>query len=366
MTNNDHLEKIKKLAADLKALREAGESLDVDAVRRRLEKVGLVRGGDAPRPAGTDSPVVYSRDMPRGVGPLKAARRRRGDFLRLEDVVPGRHQPAPAGPGFYLVERPAGDMARHAEAIPRRFSRMAADLARGEATEGTRNAPLLDELTAVARAWPGRLKFLDIETTGLGISPLFLVGLLCVQGSGPRTAWNSLPGQVSQGHASRSREHGPEAHATGGGAHELVIRQLLARNYAEEASVLSYLAELLVDSDVLVTFNGKTFDLPYIRVRCAATGVRFRERFRHVDLLHPARRLYRHRLPNCRLQTLEEYICRLPRTPDIPGHEIPAAYHEFVRTGNACEMVDIIRHNAIDLITMAHLVLAMAREHRNL
>ena len=162
----------------------------------------------------------------------------------------------------------------------------------------------------------------DIETTGLTAgTPLFLIGVL--------------------------------GHFNG----ELRVVQLLARDYTEEAALLAHFAALLDASSVVVSFNGKSYDLPYIRDRCLFFGVPFRLQQAHIDMLHVARRLWGWRLPNCKLQTLEQYICRRIRRGDIPGAEIPEAYHRFVQTGNAVQMRDILYHNALDLLTTTEVLL---------
>ena len=77
-------------------------------------------------------------------------------------------------------------------------------------------------------------------------------------------------------------------------------------------------------------------------------------------MLHHARRRWRRQLPDCRLQTLERVVCRRKRTGDIPGHRIPAAYAEYVRTGFEREMEAILYHNAMDLVTLLDLTLRLA------
>ena len=70
----------------------------------------------------------------------------------------------------------------------------------------------------------------------------------------------------------------------------------------------------------------------------------------HCDLLHHARRRWRMRLPNCKLQTLERFVCRRLRRDDIAGSQIPQEYHQFVRTGDARQLCSILQHNALDLL----------------
>ncbi len=76
-------------------------------------------------------------------------------------------------------------------------------------------------------------------------------------------------------------------------------------------------------------------------------------------MLHEARRRWRRGLPNCKLRTLKKYICRRMRQGDIPGEEIPEAYHAYVRTQNAWQIVEILKHNMLDLVTMADLMTRM-------
>jgi uncharacterized protein len=137
----------------------------------------------------------------------------------------------------------------------------------------------------------------------------------------------------------------------------------LARNYAEEHAVLVSFWQRAAEHRVLVTFNGKSFDWPMLVDR-SARHLMFRQARRpellHVDLLHHSRRRWRRQLPNCRLQTLERHICGRGRAGDIPGERIPAAYHQFVRTGFPRDMDAILLHNAVDLVTLLDLAMRLA------
>jgi uncharacterized protein YprB with RNaseH-like and TPR domain len=164
-----------------------------------------------------------------------------------------------------------------------------------------------------------RAIFLDIETTGLGNSPVFLVGML----------------EYDQG--------------------VLTLNQHLARDYSEEPAVVAWSVEALAGADAVLTFNGKSFDVPYLRARAAATGVLWTPPAAHVDLLHMARRCWADALPDCKLQTLERQVCGRRRAEDIPGWAVPDAYHHFVRTGNATHLERILEHNLQDLLTLAEL-----------
>jgi len=187
---------------------------------------------------------------------------------------------------------------------------------------------LTDRLRPLATVPPESLMYVDIEATGFTSgTPLFLVGTLVLEpGSGFR------------------------------------LRQYLARNYGEEGVVLSLFTEQLEAAGAVVSFNGKRYDLPYLRERADYHAVPFPFTQPHIDLLHEGRARFRHRLPNCKLQTLERMLCHRVRTGDIPGEDIPDAYHRFVRTGNALEMRDVVHHNALDLITLAEVMMHVLME----
>jgi uncharacterized protein YprB with RNaseH-like and TPR domain len=144
---------------------------------------------------------------------------------------------------------------------------------------------------------------------------------------------------------------------------KLAVELLLARDYSEEPAVLASLWHRIDGDAVLVTFNGKCFDWPMVldrsRRHLLFGGCRPPAPV-HIDLLHPARRRWRGQLPDCRLQTLERYVCGRWRADDIPGHRIPAAYHQFVRTGVEREMDAVMLHNALDLVTLLDLAMRLA------
>ncbi|MCA9580713.1 MAG: ribonuclease H-like domain-containing protein [Myxococcales bacterium] len=145
---------------------------------------------------------------------------------------------------------------------------------------------------------------------------------------------------------------------------DLSVEQLFLRKPGEEGPMLRRFAEQLAGASLLVSFNGKSFDWPMVRDRCvlhrlAAPSEDFAPPH-HLDLLHLARRRYRRELPDCRLQTLERYLCGRRRAGDIPGSEIPAAYHRFARTGAMDQMQSVLHHNALDLVTLLQVSLTLA------
>ena len=134
------------------------------------------------------------------------------------------------------------------------------------------------------------------------------------------------------------------------------VRQYFMRDYHEEAALLHALAEDLRRFDLLVTFNGKMFDVPLLDARFRLSRARFPlGEAPHLDLLHPARRLWKARLESCRLQSLEAALLGLRRAGDIPGEEIPHVYFDWVRRRDARMLARVFEHNRQDIVSLAAL-----------
>jgi uncharacterized protein YprB with RNaseH-like and TPR domain len=266
--------------------------------------------------------VAAASDVLRSCGPRRGAAGARPTPVRLERACPGRETRA---------RSPLGELAYW------HLSRRLEEVSPGDLTPARDYAAVmrgarerLDELTASAElclasvSRPEDLLFMDIECCGLGSTPVFLIGTM---------------------------------HFADG---QLVFDQRFARTYAEEPAVLAAFAERLDGAGLLVTFNGKAFDMNQIAERSVFHGLSVAKDARpHLDLLHESRRFWREQVPNCRLQTLEHLLCGRRRVGDIPGWAIPDAYHRFVETGDARQVRDILHHNLLDLLTMAQLLCAM-------
>jgi len=191
----------------------------------------------------------------------------------------------------------------------------------------TRDAEM-SRRTRAALEDPAKWLFLDTETTGLaggtGTYP-FLVGI----------AWWDAGG--------------------------LQVEQFFMRDFSEEHSLLHELAARLADRPVLVTFNGKSFDWPLLENRFAMTRSISTPRLAaHLDLLHPARALWKLRLGSVRLIELERRVLDAPRLgwhreDDIASALIPQYYFDYLRGGPCDPIVGIVRHNQMDLRGLAAL-----------
>ncbi len=132
-------------------------------------------------------------------------------------------------------------------------------------------------------------------------------------------------------------------------------------SYTAERLLLETLAELAASAHLVVSYNGKTFDLPLIETRFLFN--RLATPFAgipHLDMLHPARRLWRADdgggvpvATNCRLSVLEQTVCGHTREGDVPGFEIPGRYFHYVRTGDPRPLQGVVEHNRLDLLSLA-------------
>ncbi|MFC1582348.1 ribonuclease H-like domain-containing protein [Planctomycetota bacterium] len=297
---------------------------DLDAILKKSRKPRKAKG----RPDKIRSsivlppkPIIYQRDLPRlpkrGVHEMPAPY-----IASLDECVEGAELEHPEWGKTYLVTTDVNDIEGGGEIV----SIFAKGLLQKHPGLKARIDPMGIPLKEGAGLEPKDLIFLDIESTGLGSSPLFLIGAM---------VWD-------QG--------------------RFEVRQYLARNYAEEKAVIALFADLLQGRSLIVSFNGKSFDLPFIRTRGAANGMQLDTDIPHFDLLHESRRIWKNSLPDCKLQTLEKSICGRIRHGDIPGDQIPDAYHAYVRTNNAWQIVEILKHNMLDLVTLADIMTHFPRE----
>jgi len=184
-------------------------------------------------------------------------------------------------------------------------------------------ATILDAISngAIASVPPHRWVFLDTETTGLAGGTgtcAFLVGVGRITDDGFR------------------------------------VRQFFMRDHGEEASLLDALTRHLEPYQVLITYNGRTFDQPLLETRYRLNRARppF-SKLEHLDLLHGARRLWKLRFESCRLVELERQVLGFERQGDVPGAMIPYIYFEYLRSGEMARLMPVFHHNALDILTLA-------------
>ncbi len=132
--------------------------------------------------------------------------------------------------------------------------------------------------------------------------------------------------------------------------------QLLIPDHADEPALLDALADALPPDAWLVTYNGRTFDWPLLVTRYRLDRRDAPALGGHLDLLPHVRRLFRHRLDDARLGTVERDVLGVRREGDLAGWEIPRRYLDFVRGGPARPLAAVLAHNADDVVSLARLL----------
>jgi len=137
----------------------------------------------------------------------------------------------------------------------------------------------------------------------------------------------------------------------------LVLEQLLVRALGEEGPMLERLRERIAAASMLVTFNGKSFDMPLLRTRFVMARMPVPSMPPHLDLLHVARRVHGKRMTaGCRLVAIEREVLGFERQDDVASGDVSACYLHFLRTGEAGALLGVVEHNAWDVVAMAALV----------
>ena len=187
--------------------------------------------------------------------------------------------------------------------------------------------------TGLSRMSPGlgfdaeRALFIDTETTGLsgGAGTVaFLVGLGRLEGD------------------------------------RFVVRQYLMSGYGAEPALLQKVCALAKEASALVSFNGRTFDIPLLRSRLVMCRMDDPlGDMAHLDLIYPARRVWKLRLKDCSLGHIEQSELNIRRDHDLPGADVPARYFEYLKSGDENLLTDVVDHNRQDIITLGTLLVRL-------
>lgn len=266
---------------------------------------------------------------------LVALRKMLGDWAERQGTASARRAvaPAPAPPGPLPAEprvTPHGTIHVAERLLPPEHHHGTVPLAGALELEArwVASLALKPELADVDYS---RMLFLDTETTGLaggtGTVP-FLVGLAWFEGR------------------------------------SLKVHQLFLRKLGEEGPLLRVLAERMAESTCLVTFNGKSFDWPLLRTRFVLNRVPVPAELPHLDLLHCARRVFKHRGTGTRLVHLEEQVLGFRRVGDVDGALIPELYFRFLRGGDGSTLTPVLEHNVNDVLLMVALLGELVRRFK--
>ncbi len=146
---------------------------------------------------------------------------------------------------------------------------------------------------------------------------------------------------------------------------EFVVEQIFLPDPGRETAMLMLLKKRLTHRRGLVSFNGKSYDIPLLTARFIQNRMHPEiDLHQHFDVLHAARRLWQRDFGSCSLTNLERHICGIRREGDIPGEEIPGIYADFLRTGSAPLLANVLYHNRMDILTLLALSIEIAHRYR--
>jgi tetratricopeptide (TPR) repeat protein len=140
----------------------------------------------------------------------------------------------------------------------------------------------------------------------------------------------------------------------------LTVRQYFLPSPDQESDFWPQVMAELGNFPVLASFNGKSYDLPLINNRLTLMGLPQLEPMLHLDLLYPARRLWRKVLPSCALKSLEEHRLDWRRQDDVAGALIPALYFDYLQSGDHQPLAGVFVHNCRDIVSLFELTAQMS------
>jgi len=269
----------------------------------RSEKIAQLR-------ALLNTPGVLAGSQFRAVTEERDAKRAAGEY-EVRHVVPGEIVGEPDN-GFYLVRQD----------FPLAWKHGCVALESALATDARHVATSAND-DALAGFNPRKAVFVDTETTGL------------MGGSG------TVAFLIGVGYFIEN---------------SFRLDQCFMRDYDDEGPMLAFLDGLFKNAETLVSFNGKTFDLPLLRTRFIQNRVPFRlDGAMHYDLVHAARRFWKKRLGDCSLGSVERNILGLQRHGDVAGAEIPVRWFNYLRSRDARPLTPVFYHHKMDILSLVSL-----------
>lgn len=133
------------------------------------------------------------------------------------------------------------------------------------------------------------------------------------------------------------------------------VTQYFVADYPGEPDLIDALAAELGEDRVIVSYNGKSFDVPILRSRFALHGRQLRIG-RQIDLLHISRRLWRSKIGACTLHAIEESVLGVERDDDVDGFLVPDLYFDYLKTGDPSVLGSVFSHHLYDVVSLATLL----------
>lgn len=160
------------------------------------------------------------------------------------------------------------------------------------------------------------LLYLDIETTGLSPETSALTVIGCCKSGGELMQWFNESGMEQ--------------------------KQILA-------SFLSYVEKF----DTIITYNGGTFDLPFLKKKCEEYGFPYSMDNKNYIDLYKNLRAWKHLLPikNLKQKSVEEFL-GISRADRLSGRQLIKVYQDYIKTKEPELKSMILQHNKEDIMSL--------------
>jgi uncharacterized protein YprB with RNaseH-like and TPR domain len=143
------------------------------------------------------------------------------------------------------------------------------------------------------------------------------------------------------------------------GSSRLIVHQYFLKDYPYEPEFLDCIEKELNNLQVVVTYNGSSFDMPLYSMRRGMNRLAPSKTVQHIDALHAARKLWRKPIGNCSLQNIETVVLDTKRDDDVPGSEIPSVWFDFLKRGSDSRLEKVFDHNAQDIVSLVNIFLSV-------
>lgn len=141
---------------------------------------------------------------------------------------------------------------------------------------------------------------------------------------------------------------------------EITVQQYLAESLSEEKDVLENTLKLLSSLDIVITYNGRSFDMPYIQARSAHEGLPWRlNHLYNLDLYKIVKGFSTlgQSLPNLKQKSIEKFMgIDNNRIDEISGGDSVVLFKDYLKTSEKVLEDKILLHNHDDILQLNQLL----------
>lgn len=131
-----------------------------------------------------------------------------------------------------------------------------------------------------------------------------------------------------------------------------IVSQYLITSPPQEVEVLKILLDHWNRSRVIVTYNGKTFDVPLLKGRFSIYRLGEPDEKKHYDLYQ----LVRGMVKPATLHNAERVLLGIERNEEFEGSDIPSIYFSYINTGDLEVLKPVLERNLQDILSLPALL----------